>query len=162
MVNIWNKFRFVRFAFVGIANTLVDFTVLNLLVFGVGLNKLPANMISVSVAICVSYLLNHTVVFKQVGEGHDHRKRIMLFIIITLTGAFVIQNVVIYLFVHVITFPAAILQSITDALGLNLSKEFVTLNTAKLAATACTMIWNYLLYRKYVFINAKPQNSTQE
>ncbi len=153
MINIWNRFRFLRFALVGVANTLVDFAILNILVFGVGLNKLPANMISVSVAITVSYLLNHTVVFKQVGEGHDHRKRIMLFVAITLVGAFIVQNVVIYLFVHVITFPAAILQSITDALGFNFSKEFIALNTAKLAATACTMVWNYLLYRKYVFIN---------
>jgi putative flippase GtrA len=141
----------VRFAAVGIVNTLVDFLVLNILVFGVGLNKLPANMISVSVAICVSYLLNHTVVFKQVGEGRDHKRRIVLFVLITLVGAFVIQNVVIYLFAHVITLPATILQHITDALGFNFSTAFIVLNTAKLAATVCTMAWNYLLYRKYVF-----------
>jgi putative flippase GtrA len=142
----------VRFAAVGLVNTLVDFLVLNILVFGVGLNKLPANMISVSVAITVSYLLNHAVVFRQVGDDSDHKRRIVLFVLITLTGAFIIQNVVIYLFAHVITFPAAILQSITDALGLNLSTAFVILNTAKLAATVCTMIWNYLLYRKFVFV----------
>ncbi len=142
----------VRFAAVGLVNTIVDFIVLNVLVFGIGLNKLPANMISVSVAITVSYLLNHAVVFKQVGDGSDHKRRITLFVLITLTGAFVIQNVVIYLFAHVITFPAAIVQSITDALGLNLSTAFVILNTAKLAATVCTMAWNYLLYRKFVFV----------
>lgn len=151
IVKLWDKFRVIRFAAVGMVNTLVDFIVLNILVFSVGLNKLPANMISVSVAITVSYLLNHSVVFRQVGEGRDHKRRIVLFIVITLTGAFIIQNLVIYLFAHVITFPAHILQSLTDALGLNLSVAFVTLNTAKLAATICTMVWNYLLYRKYVF-----------
>lgn len=147
----WDKFRIFRFATVGIVNTSVDFLVLNLLVFGVGLNKLPANIISVSVAICISYLLNHAVVFKEVGEGSDHKRKIVLFVTITLVGAFIIQNAVIYLFSHVITFPASILQSITDALGLNLSYAFILLNTAKVAATICTMAWNYLLYRKYVF-----------
>ena len=151
IVTFWEKFRFVRFAVVGMVNTLIDFTVLNVLVFSVGLNKLPANMISVSVAIAVSYLLNHAVVFRQVGEGRDHKRRVILFITITLIGAFIIQNLVIYLFAHIITFPAHLLQSITNALGLNLSAAFVTLNTAKLAATICTMAWNYLLYRKYVF-----------
>lgn len=151
LAKAWDRFRVVRFATVGVVNTLVDFAVLNILVFGAGLNKLPANMISVSVAITVSYLLNHAVVFRQVGQGNNHKHKIMLFIVITLVGAFIIQNVVIYLFVHAITFPAAIVQSITDAIGFNFSEEFVLLNTAKLAATACTMAWNYLLYRKYVF-----------
>jgi putative flippase GtrA len=151
LTKAWDKFRIVRFAAVGIVNTIVDFAVLNILVFGVSLNKLPANMISVSVAITVSYILNHAVVFRQVGEGNDHKRRVALFVAITLVGAFVIQNLVIYLFVHVVTLPANILQSITDALGLNFSIAFVTLNTAKLAATVCTMVWNYLLYRKYVF-----------
>jgi putative flippase GtrA len=109
-------------------------------------------MISVSVAIVVSYLLNHSIVFRQVGNESERKRKIALFVLITLIGAFVIQNVVIYLFVHVITFPATILQSITDAIGLNLSTAFVLLNTAKLAATVCTMVWNYLLYRKFVFV----------
>ncbi len=142
-----------RFAAVGLINTGVDFLVLNILVFGVGLNKLPANMMSVSVAITISYLLNHSIVFKQVGEGSDHKRRIALFVVITLTGAFIIQNLVIYLFVHIITFPASMAQSITGLLGLNLTTAFVLLNTAKLAATVCTMVWNYLLYRKFVFVN---------
>jgi putative flippase GtrA len=152
IVKLWDKFRVVRFAAVGIINTGVDFLVLNILVFGVGLNKLPANMISVSVAIVVSYLLNHSIVFRQVGNENDRKRKVALFVLITLIGAFVIQNVVIYLFVHVITFPATILQSITDAIGLHLSTAFVLLNTAKLAATVCTMVWNYLLYRKFVFV----------
>lgn len=155
---VWDKFRVVRFAAVGVVNTGVDFLVLNILVFGFGLNKLPANMISVSVAITISYLLNHSIVFKQVGEGSDHKRRIALFVIITLTGAFIIQNIVIYLFSHVITFPASILQSITDTLGINFTEAFVLLNTAKLAATVCTMAWNYLLYRKYVFVKSAAQS----
>jgi putative flippase GtrA len=142
----------VRFAAVGLVNTFVDFLVLNILVFGIGLNKLPANMISVSVAIIVSYLLNHSIVFRQVGNEVDRKRKIALFVLITLVGAFVIQNVVIYLFVHVITLPATILQSITDAIGFSFSAAFILLNTAKLAATVCTMIWNYLLYRKFVFV----------
>ena len=39
MINIWNRFRFFTFCLRGVANTLVDFVVLNILVFRVGLNK---------------------------------------------------------------------------------------------------------------------------
>ena len=47
-----------------------------------------------------------------------------------------------------------IYKAFTDVWAFNFFfKEFIALNTAKLAATACTMVWNYLLYRKYVFIN---------
>lgn len=150
--------RVVRFGLVGIINTLVDFTILNVLVFVVGLDKLPANIVSVSCAMLVSYALNHSFVFRS--DDQEHAKRFVPFAVITMFGLFVIQNVVIYVMVHAVTLPAELLYNIQNALGMDFSKEFITLNTAKVAATAATMIWNYTMYKQVVFRNTPQQSTT--
>jgi putative flippase GtrA len=149
---IW-KFSGIRFVAVGVVNTIVDFGILNILVFVFGLNNIIANTISVSVAMTISYLLNHKVVFRQ--QGKYQAQKFIIFIVITAFGLFVVQNLVIYLLVHVFTWPAELLTSFLHSIGLdNLSQEFVTLNFAKVMATGVTMVWNYFMYRKYVFVDS--------
>lgn len=146
---VWG-FSGVRFVFVGVINTLVDFTILNILVFVFDLNNILANTISVSIAMFVSYILNNIVVFRY--QGKNHARNILLFIAITAFGLFILQNLVIYLLVHIIQFPADLVISVLQALGFeNYSQEFIALNFAKAVATGVTMIWNYFMYKKYVF-----------
>lgn len=157
MINkFWNR-SFIRFAAVGIVNTAVDFVILNILVFGFSLNKIPANMISVSVAMLVSYALNYRIVFRNTDAKHG--QKLVLFVAITMFGLFILQNLVIYLFVHTFTGPASIVSDILSKLGIELSQNFILLNTAKILATVVTMIWNFLMYRKFVFGPAKPTRS---
>lgn len=141
----------------GIVNTGVDFVILNILVFGFGLNKIPANMVSVSIAMLVSYALNYRIVFRNTDSGHS--KKLVLFISITMFGLFILQNLVIYIFVHTFTGPANLVSDILSKLGIELSQNFILLNTAKVIATIVTMIWNFLMYRKFVFGPAKPSKS---
>lgn len=150
---IWNR-SFVRFATVGIVNTGVDFLILNILVFAFGLNKIPANMISVSLAMLVSYALNYRVVFRNTDSGHG--KKLVVFVAITMFGLFILQNLIIYIMVHLFTEPASLASSVLNYLRINLDEQFILLNTAKIFATVVTMIWNFLMYRKYVFGPAKP------
>lgn len=146
---IWS-FSVTRFFIVGVINTLIDFGILNLLVFVFDLNKIVANSLSVAVAMIISYWLNYHVVFRQTSQNHIFK--LITFFTITSFGLFVIQNVIIYLLVHLVTLPADIVFSATQAIGLDMfSNEFILLNTAKLVGTVVTMVWNFLMYRRFVF-----------
>jgi putative flippase GtrA len=149
-----------RFIAVGITNTVIDFGILNLLVFVFGLNNLTANTISVTIAMAISYMLNYHVVFRQ--KSANHIKKALLFLAVTAFGLWVLQNGTIYIFVHWLTWPASVIKSLVDFVGLdNLSKDFVLLNTAKVIGTVISMLWNFFMYKKYVFTDNNKVDSKQ-
>jgi putative flippase GtrA len=123
-----------RFAVVGGANTALDFGILFVLV-SLGLDKFVANFISTSVAFVFSFFMNKTFTFKS--KTSNAKKQFVLFLVITLFGLWVIQPVIIGGTAWAIS-------------GLNLSNPAVLL-IGKLCATVATLIWNYILYAKYVF-----------
>lgn len=152
---IWSNIG-TRFVAVGVVNTLIDFAVLNLLVFAFSLNKLAANTVSVTIAMAVSYLLNHNIVFRQTGQNHF--KKIILFLVITAFGLWVLQNLTIYALIHWFAWPSATVKSILDLIGLdNLSNNFVVLNTAKILGTIISLLWNFFMYRRFVFTEKAEQ-----
>lgn len=82
-------FEFIKFAFVGVLNTLVDFIVLNVLLvfFGVGTRGqlFPFfKAISFLVAVANSYLLNKYWVFKHDGVAHMYEQ--ILFVLVSVFG----------------------------------------------------------------------------
>ncbi len=123
-----------RFATVGGINTALDFGILFVLVF-LGLDKITSNYISTSIAFVFSFFVNKSFTFQSTGG--DTKKQFGLFLVITLFGLWVIQPII-------ITGVAWILN------GLGISDSIVLL-IGKLFATAVTLVWNYLLYAKYVF-----------
>ena len=120
-----------RFALVGGTNTAIDFGILFLL-HGLGVNKYVANIISTSVAFVFSFFANRSFTFKS---KKDARKQAIPFIIVTLTGLWILQPIVIWL----VLLP---LQSLNQDMAL-----FI----AKLGATVVSLVWNYILYSKFVF-----------
>lgn len=120
-----------RFALVGGTNTAIDFGILFLL-HGLGLNKYVANIISTSVAFIFSFFANRSFTFKS---KKDARKQIIPFLVVTLTGLWLLQPAVMW----VLSLP---LQGIDQTIAL-----FI----AKLAATVVSLIWNYILYSRFVF-----------
>lgn len=103
---------------------------------------------SVSVGITLSYFLNHFIVFR-----HKHKptkKLFAKFFVVTGFSVILIQTTVIYL-----TRPiyAHLIQSSSNATLLHDEKS-ITLNLAKLTAILVGMVWNYILYSKFVFKNA--------
>lgn len=126
-----------RFLLVGGANTVIDFGLLFLLV-SLGSQTLVANTLSTGVAFTFSFFANRRYTF-QAASGSVPRQMI-LFILATLFGLWAIQPVVIWL----------ISPLITAAFHGGLSASWVLL-MAKAAATAITLIWNYMLYAKVVF-----------
>ncbi len=124
----------IRYLFVGGFNTLLDFALLFGLV-ALGLDKIPANYISTTIAMVISFFLNKDFTFKV--EGKATRKQFALFLIVTAIGLWVIQPIVIL-----------ISTAFLDGSGMN---ESVILFIAKVIATIASLIWNFLLYSKLVF-----------
>ncbi len=124
-----------RFALVGGANTAIDFGILFGLVF-LGVDKLVANFISTGTAFVFSFFVNRSFTFKSTGG--NTKKQFGLFLIITLFGLWVIQPAII----------AGVSWLLTSS---SLSKPIILL-VGKLLATVATLIWNYVLYSRFVFI----------
>ncbi len=135
-----NKRQFIRFALVGGINTMIDIGLLFGLV-AIGLPKLTANTISTGVAFVFSFFANRNYTFK--ANNTTIHRQIILFIIVTLFGLWVLQNGVIY-----------ILQPVVELfLPHHASALFIT----KLIATGFSLAWNYILYARIVFV--RPSDS---
>lgn len=140
-----------KFGLVGIINTLLDFGVYNIMFSLVGLKPIPANLIAATVAMTFSFIANKRFVFDQ--KAGSVLRQAALFLLVTATALYVIQNIVIYGLTELWLWPLELAYDIVGSLGLSgaLSQEFVVNNGAKAIATGFSMVWNYLLYKKVVF-----------
>lgn len=126
-----NNRRIARFASVGIVNTALDFGVLFILV-NLGVARIPANVISTTVAFIFSFTANRRYTFRSSG---DMRRQLILFTIVTLFGLWGLQSVVLWVG------------------GQLVGTETLALFATKIVATIVTLIWNYLMYARVVFID---------
>ena len=124
----------IRFALVGGTNTAIDFAIL----FGLkslGLPALTSNFISTSVALIFSFFANKKFTFRD--SNTTGKTQFIKFLAITLFGLWIIQPIIIWL------------------VGLTLQpfnlNDYVTLLIGKLLATCATLVWNYLLYKRFVY-----------
>ncbi len=126
-----------RFGLVGLVNTATDFALLISLVTLIGLPSILANIISTSGALTVSYMLNKKAVFGNI-DNHN-RRQIVLFIVVTLTGLWLIQTLV--------------MTGASNWLQVLVGNDHATLILimAKIIATVISLIWNYLWYSRVVF-----------
>ncbi len=123
-----------RFGVVGGANTALDFGILFVLVF-FGLDKFVANFLSTSTAFVFSFFVNRSFTFKS--KGGNAKRQFGMFVLITLFGLWVIQPIII----------VEVSWAISD-LGIT---DSIVLFIGKVFATVVTLVWNYVLYAKYVF-----------
>lgn len=128
----------IRFAIVGGLNTVIDFGILFTLV-ALGLPAIASNFVSTSVAMVFSFLVNKSYTFKDNKKSTG--KHVVYFLVITIFGLWVIQPVII--------------ESVTLLLQPLLKTGFLVLFIGKGLATAASLSWNYLMYRKYVFVKSK-------
>ena len=123
-----------RFVIVGGLNTALDFGILIGLTM-LGLDKIVANIISSTTAFIFSFFANKKYTFKTTDT--NVAREMVLFVIVTLFGLWVLQTLVIWL-----TTPMAV------AIFHDTSYALIA---SKLLATVVSMTWNYLLYSKLVF-----------
>ncbi|HSH17893.1 MAG TPA: GtrA family protein [Candidatus Saccharimonadales bacterium] len=134
---------FLIFCAVGAVNTLVDL-VLYVVLKAHGLPVFAANTLSTSAALAVSFLLNKRFTF---DDRSRDRRAIIPFLIVTLGGIWILQPVIIYA-----VQPLFELGMVSDLLGRYYGDSQTTQNVlSKLAASGASLVWNFYLYRRFVF-----------
>jgi len=123
----------IRFGLVGGANTAIDFGLFFTL-HSLGLPIAGANIISTTTAFCFSFVANKKYTFKSHG---NIKREMFLFVIVTLFGLWVLQNIVI--------------QLILWPLGATGLASETSLLIAKVVATLVSLVWNYIMYSRVVF-----------
>ena len=131
---IKNNPQLLRFGIVGGANTALDFGLLFVFKF-IGIPVEIANIMSTSIAFVFSFFANKKYTFKTTDTNVI--REMLLFVIITLTGLWGLQTLIIALTHN----PLTQLMGNTD----------VALLVAKLLATVASLTWNYLFYSRLVF-----------
>ncbi len=136
---------------VGLANTALDFAIYNILTSQqVGWARIPANLVSTTVAMTFSFVVNLLWVFNPQRRLVPHRAR--RFLVVTAAALYGVQNLVIWLGSDLWPAPvntaSALCARWLSATG---QAEVFARNLVKLAATAASMTWNYFWYRCYVF-----------
>ena len=93
------RVRFLRFMLVGACNTLLDFLLLNILMVATHATVerhaliVGLNIVSASTTVIISFFLNRKFVFTTGDKSKMHHK-LVVFMIITLTGLFVVQGAI--------------------------------------------------------------------
>lgn len=145
---------FVRFCIVGAINTLVDVPIFMVL-RSLGASILVANICSTSVALMVSFVLNHRFTFQSQG---DKRYKIIPFLGITLFGLWVLQPLAIKFLVELNDY-VHYTTPFYSTFGPKVNFEDLL---AKLGSVSVTMVWNYFWYSKVVFAKSKEKTLEHE
>jgi putative flippase GtrA len=129
-----------RFAVVGVINTAIDFTVLNLLIWITGIKSgngvILLNMVSFTTATLNSYFLNKRWSFGDHTTNQNGRK-FSVFMTVSIFGVIINTTVV-----------RIISTNIDPMFGLN---QTLWTNVAKVVATGFSLVWNFIGYKIFVF-----------
>ena len=134
---IKRKAEKLRFLLVGGVNTALDFGLL-LILTSLGLDKIIANYIATGVAFVFSFVFNKNYTFRV--KGGDTKRQLAMFALVTLTGLWVLQPIVIVV-------ADTVLQPLID-------NQPIILIISKLLATTVSLVWNYVFYSRLVFRKA--------
>ena len=141
--------QIILFGLVGIANTTLDFLIYNLLTKRIP--RISANICSTTIAMTFSFSANFFVFQPNNFNAPD---QVSKFIIVTAISLYFIQNIVIYLTTYIWKRPTEIANKLSKRINMtkNWNESFVSKNTVKLMATGCSLTWNFLWYRYYVYL----------
>ena len=110
-----------KFGVVGVIATVIDFGIMNLLHYGLGLNILIANTSGFIVSLIFNYVASMKYVFAH-KEGMSRRREFIIFVVLSVIGL-------------------ALNDGIVLALNAGLGLEA---NIAKICATALVMVYNFV------------------
>jgi putative flippase GtrA len=137
-MHVRNARRKIRFSLVSSAATAIDFSLL-LFITSFGLGTITANYISSSIAFIFSFFANKKFAFRT--PDHHIKREAVLFIIVTLTGIWLLQPLIIW--------------KIEDMFDQSFQPTWLLVIIAKVVASFVTFIWNYFFYTRLVFKKKK-------
>ncbi|HET9649343.1 MAG TPA: GtrA family protein [Microlunatus sp.] len=130
-----------RYLLVGGFNTLLDLALFTVFAVVVHLPPLVANVLSTSITLCISFVLNRVFVFRT---ERSVQRTVVQFVAVTLFSGLVVQSAVIWGVLHV----GAVLVP-------GLSHDILA-PLAKICAMGVGMIFNFLAYR-WLFSSREPK-----
>jgi len=140
MVNTFSQFF--RYAVIGVVNTLIDWGVLNVLLFTTRRTDAVSYALFKSLSFCLamtnSYFLNKSWTFKDEDGGVNSAATLMK------AGKFVLVNLV-GLGIN------ASLASLVASRGYGQADFILWANLGAVAATAASLVWNFFGYKFLVF-----------
>lgn len=146
-----NLRQLVAFAVIGILNTISDFVIFNILYGVFNFPLFLANVLAVTLVMGISLQLNRKYVFGATGDNYTGQA--VKFMIVTLSGLYVIQNVILFVILGMI-------EGLHIQSG-PLSNHIVQANAAKAVGVGGSAIWNFVLYKLWVFRANKSAQSSE-
>lgn len=135
--------RFGKFALVGIAGGVIDFTIFNLLATLLGINSIVASVISFSLAVVNNFLLNRAWTFPESQNGHV-LKQLIQFAIVSVIGLAIRTPLFAWLEKQLIPLAAKIVPNL-------FTPTFIGHNISLAIAILVVMLWNFMANRYWTF-----------
>lgn len=138
---------------VGTLTTALDFLVYNLLARRPpGWARVPASLVSCTVAMGFSFTVNWHFVFHPVGA--DWAFRAVKFLLVTATSSYLLQSLVIHVLSRRWLGPVRWAQALAagNPWTHRLRDDAVARNTVKAAAVGVGLLWNFAWYRAWVYL----------
>jgi putative flippase GtrA len=145
-------FQISKFAIVGVINTLVDLIFFNIFRRSKKITATVASYLSSTIAMINSYFLNRYWTFSSTSTGSS--TEFLKFFLSTIVGIYVIHNGIVWILTNKFKWPGRLaLKTVRFIKPLNfMSDTFVTDNFAKVTAIIFSLIWNFILYKFWVFV----------
>ncbi len=113
--------QIMKFGAVGVVATIIDFAVMNILYYGLGLDILVANTSGFVVSLIFNYLASMKYVFAH-KEGMSRKREFVIFVVLSVIGLALNDGIVL---------------ALKSGIGLEA-------NIAKVCATALVMVYNFV------------------
>lgn len=134
--------RFLKFAIVGAAGSITDFTVLNVLIQLAGASLVIANTCSFVIAVMQNFMLNRRWTFPESRERHASGQ-LARFAVVSIIGLGI--NQLVFLTLHHL-WDALLIQHFGPQVGFT-----IAYNLAKLFAIGVVLFWNFTANRLWTY-----------
>jgi putative flippase GtrA len=135
--------RMIKYGMVGVLGTIIELTMLNFFIFFLGwtsdFQKIGANVIAVSVAICSNFVWNRLWTFPE-SRGNSRGKQFVKFALVSVVGV-VINSLIFFLSDKFIYSPWM--------------SSVLAVQLAKVTAIGVTLTWNFSVNRLWTFNPSK-------
>jgi putative flippase GtrA len=138
--------RFLKFAFVGLTGTIVDFGLMNLLRLTAGLSLIWAQGISFTIAVINNFLWNRFWTYPE-SRNKGATWQLIQFFLINIIGIAIRTPLISWLDKHILNFLNQ------TQISLSIDNYVISQNLALAVSISIIMLWNYFANRYWTYSN---------